>query len=152
MLGSGWGGLWDMNTGVLANVSGPSRNISRLLVFKLGADGTLPEPLPLNKRVLDPPAFKGSEDQVASGGKLYALYCGGCHGDAAIAGAINPDLRYSGALASEEAIRQIVVGGALKHNGMVSFKRVITVEDAEAIRQYLIKRATEDKALELSAK
>ena len=30
-----------MNTGVLADVSGPSRNISRLLVFKLGADGVL---------------------------------------------------------------------------------------------------------------
>jgi len=147
----GWGGLWDMNTGVLANVSGPSRNISRLLVFKLGADGTLPEPLPLNKRVLDPPAFKGSEDQVARGKAIYGLNCGGCHGDAAISGAINPDLRHSGAIASEEAIREIVVGGALKHNGMVSFKRVITDEDAEAIRQYLIKRANEDKALELTA-
>ena len=146
----GWGGLWDMNTGVLANVSGPSRNISRLMVFKLGANGTLPEPPPLNERVLDPPAFKGTEDQVASGSALFALNCGGCHGDAAIAGAINPDLRHSGAIASEEAMREIVVGGALKHNGMVSFKRVVSAEDAEAIRQYLIKRANEDKALESS--
>jgi quinohemoprotein ethanol dehydrogenase len=100
--------------------------------------------------VLDPPAFKGTEDQVASGSALFALNCGGCHGDAAIAGAITPDLRHSGAIASEEAMREIVVGGALKHNGMVSFKRVITAQDAEAIRQYLIKRANEDKALELA--
>jgi quinohemoprotein ethanol dehydrogenase len=35
---------------------------------------------------------------------------------------------------------------------MVSFKRVIGAEDAETIRQYLIKRANEDKALELTAK
>ena len=48
-------------------------------------------------------------------------------------------------------MREIVVGGALKHNGMVSFKRVVTAQDAEAIRQYLIKRANEDKALELAA-
>jgi quinohemoprotein ethanol dehydrogenase len=33
---------------------------------------------------------------------------------------------------------------------MVSFKRVVTAADAEAIRQYLIKRANEDKALELA--
>jgi quinohemoprotein ethanol dehydrogenase len=147
---AGWGGLWDMNSGVLANVSGPSRNISRLLVFKLGAKGTLPEPPPLNERVLDPPGFKGTEEQVASGGSIYALNCSGCHGDAAVAGAINPDLRHSGAIASEEAIREIVVGGALRHNGMVSFKSVVTAADAEAIRQYLIKRANEDKALELA--
>ena len=53
--------------------------------------------------------------------------------------------------ADQTAQAEIVVGGALKHNGMVSFKRVVTAEDAEAIRQYLIKRANEDKALELTA-
>ena len=142
----GWGGLWDMNTGILAGKSGPTPNISRLLVFKLGAKGELPPAPPLRELVLDPPAFKGSPEQVARGGELYAMYCGGCHGDAAIAGQINPDLRHSPTIARQEAIRAIVIDGALEHNGMVSFDRVIDGNDAEAIRQYLIFRANEDKA------
>ena len=144
----GWGGLWDMNTGLLAAKSGPTPNISRLLVFKLGANGELPPAPPLRELVLDPPAFKGSEEQAALGQNLYGLYCAGCHGDAVIAGQINPDLRHSATIARQEAMRAIVIDGALEHNGMVSFDRVVTGDDAEAIRQYIIKRANEDKALE----
>jgi alcohol dehydrogenase (cytochrome c)/quinohemoprotein ethanol dehydrogenase len=39
-----------------------------------------------------------------------------------VAGGLVPDLRYSGALNSPDAIRAIVIDGALKHNGMVSFR------------------------------
>jgi quinohemoprotein ethanol dehydrogenase len=121
-------------------------------VFKLGADGTLPTPPPMSEMVLDPPPFKGTAEQVAQGSELFARYCGGCHGDAAIAGVLNPDLRHSGAIASSDTIKAIVLDGALKHKGMVSFKSALTATDAEAIRQYLIKRANEDKALEIAAK
>jgi alcohol dehydrogenase (cytochrome c)/quinohemoprotein ethanol dehydrogenase len=102
----------------------------------------------MDKRVLDPPAYAGTESQYARGTELYGRYCSVCHGDAAVAGAINPDLRYSGAINSTDAMKAIVVDGALAHNGMVSFKVAVTPEDAEAIRQYVIKRANEDKALE----
>ena len=146
----GWGGLWDLNTGILAGKSGPTPNISRLLVFKLGAKGKLPPPPPLRELVLDPPAFTGTAAQVARGQALYGQYCTACHGDAAIAGQLNPDLRHSPTIGRTEAIRAIVIDGALKHNGMVSFKQVVNGDDAEAIRQYLIKRANEDKALEQS--
>lgn len=145
---AGWGGLWDIYPGLLSGKSGPMRNISRLLVFKLGADGKLPPPPPMNKMVLDPPPFTGTEKQVAKGKALFARYCSGCHGDAAIAGVLNPDLRHSGAIASADTIKAVVLDGALKHNGMVSFKSAVKPADAEAIRQYLIKRANEDKALE----
>jgi quinohemoprotein ethanol dehydrogenase len=148
----GWGGLWDLNTGVLSRLSGPAPNISRLLVFKLGASGTLAAAPPMNAMVLDPPAFKGTPGQVAQGGSLYGRYCGACHGDAAVAGRLNPDLRHSGAIASADAIKAIVIDGALKHNGMVSFKAGLSPADAEAIRQYLINRANEDKALEKAGK
>ncbi len=46
----GWGGSYAILGGGLAKISGPQRNISRLLVYKLGASGTLP-----------PPAADGSE-------------------------------------------------------------------------------------------
>ena len=99
------------------------------------------------KRVLDPPPFTGTSGQVALGADQYARYCSVCHGDAAVAGGLNPDLRHSGAINDGNAITAIVMEGALKHNGMVSFKSALKPEDVEAIRQYLIKRANEDKAL-----
>ncbi|GAA0319997.1 hypothetical protein GCM10009087_32890 [Sphingomonas oligophenolica] len=145
---AGWGGVWDIATGVLAHKSGATHNISRLLVFKLGAKGTLPPAPPMAKLVLDPPALTGTPQQVAHGGQLYGRYCNVCHGDAAVAGGLNPDLRHSGALNAAEAIRSVVIDGALHENGMVSFKSALTADDAEAIRQYLISRANEDKALE----
>jgi len=145
---AGWGGLWDVNWGIAATKSGYTPNISRLMVFKLGAKGELPAPPPLAERVLDPPAFKGTEEQAAIGADRYGRYCSACHGDAAIAGVLNPDLRHSATLSSPDAIRSIVIDGALQHNGMVSFKSAISPDQAEAIRWYLIKRANEDKALE----
>ena len=118
------------------------------MVFKLGATGKLPEPPPLAERVLDPPAFKGTAEQAALGKNLYGRYCSACHGDAAISGVLNPDLRHSAVIGSPDAIRAVVIDGALEHNGMVSFARSIKPEGAEAIRQYIIMRANEDKALE----
>lgn len=144
----GWGGVWDVATGVLANKGGAARNISRLLVFKLGASGQLPKQPPMNKLVLDPPPFTGTMAQATKGGQLYGRYCAMCHGDAAVAGDLNPDLRHSGTLGSPAAVKAIVLGGQLHELGMVSFKTVLQAPDAEAIRMYLIKRANEDKALE----
>jgi quinohemoprotein ethanol dehydrogenase len=144
----GWGSLYDLVTGVLADKSGPIRNISRLMVFKLGATGKLPAPPPMAQRVLDPPPFTGTAQQVARGSDNYGRYCSGCHGDAAVAGAVNPDLRHSATLNAAEAVKAIAIDGALKHNGMVSFKVALKPEDVEDIRQYVIKRANEDKALE----
>lgn len=144
----GWGGVWDVATGVLAHKARQQRNISRLVVFKLGGKAALPPPPPMNQMVLDPPPFTGTAEQARAGGELYGRYCNVCHGDAAVAGAVNPDLRHSAALNTPDAIRSIVIDGALKHNGMVSFKSALKAEDADNIRHYLIKRANEDKALE----
>ncbi|MEO7247208.1 MAG: c-type cytochrome [Novosphingobium sp.] len=147
----GWGGVWDVATGVLAGKGGATHNISRLVVFKLGGKGTLPAPPPMNKLPLDPPPFTGKPEQVALGAKFYGRYCSVCHGDAAIAGGLNPDLRHSPYIGATEGIKAVVIDGALMHGdsakGMVSFQSALRPEDAENIRQYLIKRANEDKAL-----
>jgi quinohemoprotein ethanol dehydrogenase len=145
---AGWGGVWDIATGLLAEKSGSTRNISRLLVFKLGATAKLPDLPPMSQQVLDPPPFTGTPQQVTHGGDLFARYCSVCHGDAAVAGGLNPDLRHSGAIGYPDTIKSIVIDGALQHNGMVSFATALRPADAEAIRQYLLKRANEDKALE----
>jgi len=98
--------------------------------------------------VLDPPLFTGKPEQAARGGSLYARYCSVCHGDAAVAGGLVPDLRHSSAIGYPDTMKSIVIDGALQHTGMVSFATALRPADAEAIRHYLIKRANEDAKLE----
>lgn len=144
----GWGGVFDVAPGILAAKSGTPRNISRLMVFKLGGTATLPDPPALAERVLDPPAFTGTPEQAALGSRLYGRFCSTCHGDAAVAGALNPDLRHSPVINDARALKSIVIDGAFAHNGMVSFAADIDETELEAIRQYVIRRANEDLALE----
>ena len=145
---AGWGGVWAVAPGILTDVSGPVRNVSRLLVFKLGGTARLPAAAPFTSRPLDPPADRGTPQAVAQGGALYGRFCGVCHGDAAVSGALNPDLRYSAALETPDAWRTIVIDGALRENGMVSWRQVMNPEQADSIRQYVIHRAHEDRNLE----
>ncbi|AKH42956.1 alcohol dehydrogenase (cytochrome c)/quinohemoprotein ethanol dehydrogenase [Altererythrobacter atlanticus] len=145
---AGWGGIWTLAPGgILSERSGPVRNISRLLVFKLGANGELPPAPPLDRMPLDPPPFRGTKEQVTLGGYNYGRYCGQCHGDAAIGSTVLPDLRRSAVLDNADSWQMIVHDGALADNGMASFAPSIGKEKIEAIRQYVIFRANEDKKL-----
>lgn len=137
----GWGGGWGG-----APLPGATRNISRLLVFKLGGTASLPPRAEAPLPPLDPPPFTGTVQQVARGSENYGRFCFACHGFAARAGAINPDLRRSAMLNDAAAIKSVVVDGALKHNAMPSFKPALDAAGAEDIRQFLIKRANDDKA------
>ncbi|HVN44508.1 MAG TPA: PQQ-dependent dehydrogenase, methanol/ethanol family [Steroidobacteraceae bacterium] len=144
---AGWGGIWALATGVLAEVAGPVRNVSRLLVFKLNGKAELPAEQPVALRPLDPPAPTGTPEQIASGAQQYARFCGACHGDAAYGDGVLPDLRRSALLADGAAWSSVVHEGALRTRGMVGFAPVLSPAQVEAIRDYIIKRANEDKAL-----
>jgi alcohol dehydrogenase (cytochrome c)/quinohemoprotein ethanol dehydrogenase len=148
---AGWGGVWDLTAGVLAHKSGAVRNVSRVLVFKLGGTATLPPLTPQTKLVLDPPAAVGTPEQTAEGAYFYNNQCGNCHGDAAVAGALVTDLRTSTALGNPELWKQIVHDGVMKDRGMVAWSANFTPEQIENVRLYVIKRANEDKALEKAA-
>ncbi len=54
-----------------------------------------------------------------------------------------PTCAISGAINSPDAIRTVVIDGALQHNGMVSFKTALKPEEVEDVRRYVIKRANE---------
>ncbi|MFM7028425.1 MAG: c-type cytochrome, partial [Chakrabartia sp.] len=112
----------------------------------------LPPPPADAKRVLDPPPFTGTAAQADAGASPDQNSCSVCHGDAAIAGGLNPDLRHSAALGNPKLWQQIVHDGLLSQNGMVAWKDEYSAEQIENIRQYVIRRANEDKALETSAK
>src|SRR5690606_8095020 len=145
---AGWGGIWALAPGgILGEKSGPVPNISRLLVFKLDAKGTLPPAPPLARRPLDPPPFTGTAQQVAQGNYDYGRYCGQCHGDAAVGSTLLPDLRRSAVLGNAESWRAIVHDGALADNGMAGFAASLGKDRIEAIRHYVIFRANQDKRI-----
>jgi quinohemoprotein ethanol dehydrogenase len=71
----------------------------------------------------------------------YSRNCAVCHGMLGISSGVLPDLRWSSYTASAEAWKGVVMDGNLAANGMVSFSDVITPEDSEAIRAYVITQA-----------
>ena len=144
---AGWGGSFAVSPGIISRKSGATRNVSRLLVFKIGGKAALPAVPPADVAMLDPPPATASAAAVKQGGAIFARYCGVCHGDAAISGGITPDLRYSAVLKDASAWQAIVHDGLLASNGMVGWKKVMNAAEIEAIRAYVIQRAHEDKAL-----
>ena len=126
---AGWGGVFPLATGEISFKSGKVRNVSRMLVFKLGGKATLP-PLPdMEPAILNPPPLKATPATLQKGQLLFQTYCSACHGDAVVSGGVLPDLRYSSALADDQWF-DIVLDGLLQPNGMVSFSKELSHNDA----------------------
>jgi len=138
----GGGGAYALSPGIVSLKSGKPRPLTRLLVFKLGGQARLPAVPAALRTPLDPPPLTATPAEVEQGFKLYSHFCGLCHGDTGVSGGVTPDLRYSPLLASD-GFFDVVLGGALKDRGMISFAPVLSREQAAAIRSYLIKRAHE---------
>ena len=129
----GFGGYW-------------APNYSRLLVYKLGGKATLPALVAYTPPALNPPAIFGDEAMHTRGQTQYTAHCGSCHGgNTARVSSLFPDLRYAAALNVPELFKSIVIDGALQPDGMVSFRKLLTLEDAEAIRSYVVVLANQAK-------
>ncbi|HEY2144593.1 MAG TPA: PQQ-dependent dehydrogenase, methanol/ethanol family [Steroidobacteraceae bacterium] len=139
---SGWGGSYSLSGGKAAAMSGNMRNVSRMLVFKLGGTASLP-PLEPRTFVINPPPEPTDAESIAKGEPLYTQYCSACHGENAVGGGIVTDLRASNFLGMD-FYYNIVLDGALKDAGMASFKVALTRDDATAIRNFIIHRANQD--------
>ena len=149
---AGWGGAFPTSTdGGIIGKDGPVRNISRLLVFKIGGEATLPDMPELIAMPIDPPPSRASAKTIAAGGANYARYCAVCHGPGAVGTTYLPDLRRSGSLGNRETWAMIVHDGALVDNGMAAFSDSLDTEEIEAIRAFVIHRANEDKVMESAA-
>jgi quinohemoprotein ethanol dehydrogenase len=142
---AGWGGSYAMAGGARAAVSGNIRNVSRLLVFKLGGKAMLPPDEAPATLALDPPPSHADAATLAQGARLFGAYCVVCHGNAAVSGGAVKDLRTSPFLASPVWF-DIVQRGAMKEIGMAFFGSVLNEEQASAIREYVIRRSNDDKA------
>jgi quinohemoprotein ethanol dehydrogenase len=142
----GWGGAFGLAAGELARVSHIASNSPRVLVFKRGGAAQLPPLEASAAQVLNPPPDTAPAPTVEKGKALYQAYCSSCHGDGATGSGVIPDLRYSEAINSAQALDTIARQGALESRGMIGFKAEISAEDLELIRAYLIHRANQDKS------
>ena len=113
----------------------------RLLAFSL--DGTRTVPVSAPPRVPTPLATSDFivDGATAESGELdYESICSFCHGGAAIAAGMAPDLRASGVILSADTFEQVVRGGALASRGMPPFS---DFSDAELnqMRHYIRQQA-----------
>jgi len=144
---AGWGGAYALSVdGQAIRDLAPVRNISRLLVFKLGADGALPPELELANLPLDPPPSRANSATISLGGEKYARYCAVCHAPGAVGSTVLPDLRRSGTLSNPASWQAVVREGMLQSRGMANFAGSLSAEESNAIREWVVFRANEDKA------
>jgi alcohol dehydrogenase (cytochrome c)/quinohemoprotein ethanol dehydrogenase len=141
---AGWGGAFPLTSGEVSFKSGPVKNVSRVLAFKIGGKAKLPPLHVSDQPKSTAPAPTADAATVRSGEALYQKYCAVCHGDSAVSGGLVPDLRYSRMLTSD-AWFNVILGGELSKAGMVSFAGEISRKSAADIRAYVIARANQNK-------
>ena len=114
-------------------------NDGRMLAFKLGATGAIPEPSAPEVDIPSLPPLTADAAGIERGRELYYDTCVWCHGLGAV-GMVQADLRLMSA-ETHERFQAIVRGGLLLEKGMDSFADVVTAEEAELIRQFVIAEA-----------
>jgi mono/diheme cytochrome c family protein len=116
-------------------------NRSRVLTFRLGATGQLPDlPDVSPPEMPEVPEQKANAETIDQGRRLYTERCLVCHGYSVVSGGLTPDLRYSNAQIYAEW-DAIVIGGSRSANGMPPFAGVLTPEQSQAVKAYIIDRA-----------
>ncbi len=142
---AGTGASWALIGGDTNMKGYVQRNISRLLVYKLGGTVQLPAPAAVSQLPINPPPATAPEAVVGKGAGLYDAYCGSCHGPGVIQVGILPDLRRTPYIQSDEAFDSVVLGGLRQAHGMANFSSVLKPEDVHAIRAFVVLRANQDK-------
>ena len=146
----GWGGAFALVFGeYVQNESLP--NVSRVLTFKLGVDGALPDVTWEQTVVFNPPEQTADEETTELGHAIFQDICLHCHGLNAVSGMLIPDLRGSAYLWDGEGWDDVLRGGKLKDKGMASFADNVSEEESQALRAYIIQQAHRGLALQKAA-
>ncbi|MDA0795513.1 MAG: PQQ-dependent dehydrogenase, methanol/ethanol family [Proteobacteria bacterium] len=144
---TGWGSAYALAGGSAYDQPVPPI-VGKVVTFKLGAKGAIPDP-DLVMALRTPKADKfGDQAMIQLGFDKYHFNCRVCHGPLAISSGVLPDLRWSPISANVDVWQSIVLGGVLSAKGMVSFADALSPAEAEAIRAYVIKQAHDGAALE----
>ncbi|MDR2215363.1 MAG: PQQ-dependent dehydrogenase, methanol/ethanol family [Nevskiaceae bacterium] len=134
LAGSGGGG-W--NTWMPGNIAARKGNANRIIAFKLDGGSTpVPSDIPPPGPLPQPPAQPGSAADIAAGAALYGANCGGCHQNA-FPGPV-PDLRRSAVVADANAFRDVLLNGALEPRGMSRWDDLLSAQQVDQLRAYLI--------------
>jgi len=137
---TGWGSAYALAAGFAYDAPLPPV-LGKVVTFKLGADGEIPEPkMVAVERTPKTEAF-GDAATLSEGMVHFQRNCAVCHGELAISSGVLPDLRWSTVAGSADAWKTIVLDGTLADRGMVSFAEHLDAEQVEAIRAYVVKQA-----------
>jgi len=137
---TGWGASWGLTHGLFWKEK-VTRVPGRLVVLKLGANQAIPDNVPNPIEATPKAAAFGDAPTIETGYRLFAQNCMVCHGVMAQSSGVLPDLRWSAITADKNAWHVVVMEGALRSNGMVSFANNLSDEQAEAIRAYVLDQA-----------
>ena len=84
-------------------------------------------------------------EEAKAGERLYNRLCASCHGTFVVSSGVVPDLRML-TTSWHEAMKDIVLDGSLKFKGMPAFSHLMTEQDLELIRGYIIQEANAGRA------
>ena len=112
----------------------------RLLTFALDGKATLPAAHNTSNTPVDVGDFHVDPDKEMKGSELYGRHCLVCHGFDVRSGGATPDLRSSVTAANLDALKNVVLKGAMSQSGMPSFPE-LTESDVEAIYTHIRARA-----------
>ena len=118
-------------------------NNGRLLSFKLNGKSKLPKLERKNSVIPEQPIINASTEDLLKGEKIYAQYCGACHG-AGVRGKSIVDLRHL-TIEKHEIFNEILLEGILEENGMANFSSILTEQEVNQVHNYIIDRATKDR-------
>ena len=137
---TGWGSAYGLSAGFAYDETVPS-TVGKVVTFKLGGTGLIADAdFPMIEQTPKGDAF-GDDAMIAEGSIHYARNCTVCHGPLAVSSGVLPDLRWSAITGNATAWNGVVMEGNLAANGMVAFDNVITPEQSEAIRAYVLAQA-----------
>lgn len=143
---TGWGSAYALSAGFAYDEAVPA-TVGKVVTFKLGATGTVPDP-DLGKVDATPKTDRFGSDELQQAGLVhFARNCAVCHGPVAISSGVLPDLRWSDYTSDPEVWRDVVRDGVLANAGMIGFGKILSAEDAEAIRAYVVAQAHNAKAM-----
>ncbi|HET9445126.1 MAG TPA: c-type cytochrome, partial [Steroidobacteraceae bacterium] len=110
----------------------------RVVAFKLGGKAQLPAIGETVRRTIPDLRRANATGDKEAGQRHYDRVCAACHGANARSVTAVPDLRYSPTIVDAATFKSIVLDGARADKGMVGFASMLTPEEAEAVRAYLV--------------
>ena len=120
-------------------------NHGRVYTFKLGAALPMPDVAEKGDPNTPIPERFGTPEQFNAGNELYHNHCARCHGANAISDGVIRDLRFSPP-GVHETWEGIVLDGAFAQLGMAGFGDILTSEEAQNIRSYVVAQANRSRA------